>query len=79
MTTVYVVVPDKACEVGPPIAVFSTETLANSYVDRTRAEQKATAGFYLRGYLIYPFNIDDESGLAGKATLVEREGKVVVF
>jgi len=79
MTIVFVVVLDKASEVGPPIAVFSTEKLATSYVDRKRKEQREKDGFYSRGYLIYPFNIDDESGRAGKATLVEKDGNVVVF
>jgi hypothetical protein len=79
MTTVHVVVVDRACEFGPPVAVFSTKELANSYVDKERKEQMEMEGFYFRGYLIYPFNIDDESGVAGKATLVKRDGNVVLF
>ncbi len=79
MTTVYVVVVDKACEFGPPVAVFSAEQLAHSYVERKRKEQLEREGFYFRGYLIFPFNIDDESGVAGKATMVEKDGKVSLF
>lgn len=79
MNTVYVVVLDKASEVGPPMAVFSTKAKADSYVAKKRQEQIEKDGRSWRGFLIYPFNVDDETGRAGKAALVDRDGNVEEF
>lgn len=79
MNTVYVVVLDKTCEFGPPVAVFTTRNKADSYVAKKRQEQIEKDGRSWYGFLIYPFNIDDETGCAGKAALVDKDGKVVEF
>ena len=79
MISVYVVVPDKGCEFGPPVSAFSTKEAAEAYVEKQQTKQLETDGVVRRGYFIFPFKIDDESENSEKATWVHKDGKLEVF
>jgi hypothetical protein len=79
MTTVYVVVQDRACEYGPPQAVFSTQDLAKACVDKLRERQLEIDGIYTSGFFILPYTIDSASEPSEKALLIGRDGKIEVL
>lgn len=71
--SLFIVVPDRHCEFGAPVAAFSDRNLASAYIDKRIRDQIEQNGFSTNGYFIFPVEIDKEENGVGEPVLL---GKV---